>query len=231
MLPVLKAGKPVFIDKPVAASLTEAVAIYEAARHNKTPVFSSSSLRFAPGTVAAVKGELGEIKSLECSAPCNLEPHHPDFYWYGIHGVEMLFTIKGPACQSVKRIDQNTAEGIWKDGSKGVFRCSEPKGISYGLKLLDKPEMAVVDALKAVPPRDGSKPARTQSLYFPLMVSFVEFFKTGKPPMTEEDTLAIYAFMSAADESKAQNGAEVSLESVLTKARAEAKELLKTKLK
>jgi predicted dehydrogenase len=31
-LPVLKAGKPMFIDKPVAASLAEAMVIYEAAK-------------------------------------------------------------------------------------------------------------------------------------------------------------------------------------------------------
>ena len=47
-------------------------------------------------------------------------------------------------------------------------------------------------------------------------------FRTGASPVSEEETLEIYAFMEAADESKRQNGASVTLESVMAKARVEA---------
>ncbi len=47
--PVFQAHKPVFIDKPVAGSLADAIAIFELARATNTPCFSSSSLRFSPG--------------------------------------------------------------------------------------------------------------------------------------------------------------------------------------
>ena len=47
---VLKARKPLFIDKPVAGSLADAVQIFELARKYKTPCFSSSSLRFTPSS-------------------------------------------------------------------------------------------------------------------------------------------------------------------------------------
>ena len=49
----------------------------------------------------------------------------------------------------------------------------------------------------------------------------LKFFKTGKPPVSEADTLEIFAFMEAADESKRQDGKPVTLESVMEKALAE----------
>ncbi len=54
--------------------------------------------------------------------------------------------------------------------------------------------------------------------YEPLVVEIIRFFKTGKPPVSAEQTLEIFAFMEAADESKRQGGAPVSMESVLKKA-------------
>ena len=47
--PVLKAGKPVFIDKPLAASLEDVHRIIQLAKQTGTPFFSSSSTRFRPG--------------------------------------------------------------------------------------------------------------------------------------------------------------------------------------
>src|SRR3989440_11728931 len=41
-IPVLKAGKTVFIDKPAAGSLADAIAIYDLAQKENVPCFSSS---------------------------------------------------------------------------------------------------------------------------------------------------------------------------------------------
>ncbi|RMG39394.1 MAG: hypothetical protein D6725_05265, partial [Planctomycetota bacterium] len=90
-LQVFRAGKPVFIDKPLAASLADVVAIYRAAEHYRVPVFSSSALRFSSGVQAARRGEWGRIVRCETFSPCHLETTHPDLFWYGIHGVEMLY--------------------------------------------------------------------------------------------------------------------------------------------
>lgn len=46
-------------------------------------------------------------------------------------------------------------------------------------------------------------------------------------PVTAEETLQIYAFMEAADESKRQGGAPVKLESVMENARVQAAEKVK----
>ncbi|MFM9962684.1 MAG: Gfo/Idh/MocA family oxidoreductase [Planctomycetaceae bacterium] len=211
ILPVLKAGKPCFIDKPIAGSLTDAVAIFEAAKKYKVPVFSSSSLRFAKNTQAARAGAFGTINRCETSSPASLDPTHPDLFWYGIHGVESLFTVMGTGCVSVKR--GKTADGKievvgqWSEGRVGIFR----EGGYTGKAIGDK----------------GEGPVGSSDGYDPMLYEILKFFRSGKPPVSEAETLEIYAFMEAADESKRQNGASVTLESVMKKARAEAEEKLK----
>ena len=125
-LAVLKAGKRLFIDKPVAASLADAVAIFTAAKKYNTPVFSCSSLRFTPAVQEIAKGNtVGKVLGAETFSPCLIEKTHPDLFWYGIHGVETLFTIMGRGCRQVVRVHQektDVAVGTWQDGRIGTFR-------------------------------------------------------------------------------------------------------------
>ena len=218
VLPVLKAGKPVFVDKPIAGSLTDAVAIFEAARRYNVPLFSSSSLRFSPGAQALRNGEMGEITGCDAYSPCPLEKTHPDLFWYGIHGVETLFTVMGTGCQRVTRsssLDFDVVVGTWNDGRIGTFRGIRKGGSGYGGTAFG------AKGVQKIGPYGG---------YRPLLVEIVKFFRTGKVPVSEQETLEIYAFMEAADESKRRDGIPVSLAEVLTKARKEAAEKL-TKLK
>ncbi len=197
--PVIAAGKPLFIDKPIAGSLKDAIKIFREAKKAGVPVFSSSSLRYGKNSQAARAGSLGKIQSAETHSPASLEKTHPDLFWYGIHGVESLFTVMGTGCESVVRTSVDgkiVVTGRWKGGRTGIFR----EGKGYGGKAKgDKGEGAVGSY-------DG---------YRPLVVEIVKFFRTGKPPVSSEETLEIYAFMEAADESKRQGGAEVLLESVM----------------
>lgn len=206
-LPVIRAGKPLFVDKPVTASLADAVLLYRAAEKADLPIFSSSSLRFGPGTLEVRDGALGKVQHCQTGSPAKLEKTHPDLFWYGIHGVESLFTVMGTGCQSVKRSETEggliRVEGQWKGGRTGVFE--ERKGYG-GLAKGEKGEREI-----------GTYPG-----YEPLVAHIATYFRTGEIPVQPEETLEIYAFMVAADESKKQNGAEVTLESVLAKARAEA---------
>ena len=50
------------------------------------------------------------------------------------------------------------------------------------------------------------------------MIEICRFFKTGKPPVSMVETLEIYTFMEAADESKRQGGKPVNMEDVFQKA-------------
>ena len=124
--PVFAAGKPVFIDKPIAGSLADAVRIFQLAKEHRVPCFSSSSLRFAKRTIDIRDDpHLGDVVGCDQYSPCSLEPHHPDFFWYGVHGVEPLFTIMGTGCRSVTRVHTegtDVAVGVWSDGRIGTFR-------------------------------------------------------------------------------------------------------------
>ena len=215
VLPVLKAGKPTFIDKPIAGSLADAVAIFEAARKYKTPVFSSSSLRYGKTTLAVRGGSIGTVTSCETTSPCSLEKTHPDLFWYGIHGVESLFTVMGAGCETVVRAESTAGKdvvvGTWKGGRTGTFVGLRP-GKGYG---------GTATGTK------GTSPVGSYDGYKPLVVDIVRFFRTGKSSIPERETIEIYAFMEAADESKRNDGKPVSIESVLATARKLAAKRLK----
>jgi len=211
-LPVLKAGKPVFIDKPVAGSLVDALRIYDAAEYFKVPVFSSSSLRYGEGAQALRAGKAGRVLGADVYGPCELEPHHPDFFWYGIHGVETLYTVMGTGCQTVVRIHTeggDVAVGTWADGRIGTFRGIRSGKSGYGGTAVGE---------KAIAPIGGS------GGYRPLVVKIAEFFRTRTPPVDPKETLELYAFMEAADESKRQGGKPVSLKEVMERAVAAARQ-------
>ena len=48
--------------------------------------------------------------------------------------------------------------------------------------------------------------------YRPLVVEIVKFFQTGKPPVSPEETLEIFAFMDAAQKSKEQGGKPIRVQ-------------------
>jgi hypothetical protein len=210
--PVLKAKKPVFIDKPLAASLADCIRIFDEAAASGTPLFTASSLRFGAGTLAVRGGEIGAVTHAETYSPAKTEKSHPDLFWYGIHGVESMFTALGKGAMSVKR--GTTADGLievsgeWSGGRTGVFReanTTDRKG--YGGKAKGAKGEAAIGAY------DG---------YEPLLIEIGKFFRTGKAPVSVEESLEIYAFMEAADESKRRGGEAVTIEEVMAKARAEA---------
>jgi predicted dehydrogenase len=203
--PVIAAGKPLFIDKPMAASLADVIAIFELAKKANVPCFSSSSLRYCPEALAIRAGEspVGKPIRVLASGPYNTEEHHPDLFWYGVHGVELLYTIMGVGCQSVRREAPDRVVGQWPEGRTGIYQGSK----SY---------FAEVEGTK------GKTKVSKYPGYEPLVRDICKFFKTGQPPVAAEETIEIFAFMEAADESKRLGGAPVTIESVLKKARAEA---------
>ena len=210
--PVLRARKPVFIDKPVAGSLADAVRIFTLAEETRTPCFTASSLRYSP----AIKNlrtdpKVGEVVGADAFGPSPLEEHHPDLFWYGIHGVESLFTVLGTGCESVSRVRTEGTElvtGIWSGGRIGTFRGIRQGKADYG---------AVAFGTKGIVVGQG------YGGYEPLLVEVCRFFRTGVAPVSPAETLEIFAFMEAADESKRRGGATVPLAEVMTRAREQAR--------
>lgn len=204
--PVFEANKPVFVDKPVAGTLKDAVEIYRLAKKSKVPCFSSSSLRWYPGVVEVANADVGELISVLSYGPAPSEPHHPDLFWYGIHPTEALFTVMGTGCETVTRTsteDTVVVTGIWKDGKVGTLH-GLAKG-RFGYKVTAFGSKAIVEQTKG-----GD--------YTPMLREVIKFFNTGKPPVAPETTLEIYAFMEAADESKRRGGTPVKISEVLHKA-------------
>jgi len=213
VIPVFKAGKRVFIDKPVAASLEHAIAIFNAADYYEVPVFSSSSLRYITGASEVAEGKIGKVTGAEAFSPCTLEKTHPDLFWYGIHGVETLFTVMGTGCRRVTRIstpDTDVAVGVWSDNRIGTFRGTRSGKGGYGGTAYGE---------------NGNLTLGPYAGYDPLLVKILEFFRTGVEPVKREETLEIFAFMQAADVSKKKGGIPVELEKVMAEAMKQAKKI------
>ena len=209
-LPVFKSGKRMFIDKPVAASLEHAIAIFRAADYYKMPVFSSSSLRYMPGIKEVADGKIGKVTGADTFSPCSLEPSHPDLFWYGIHGVESLFAVMGTGCVKVTRTssaDTDFVTGIWNDGRIGTFRGTRSGQHGYGGTAFGE---------------KGSMSLGTYAGYDPLLIRILEFFKTGVEPVKREETIEIFAFMQAAEVSKSKGGIPVEVAKVMADAQKKA---------
>ena len=205
--PVIAAGKPLFIDKPAAGSLADVIEIFRLAKEAGVPCFSSSSLRFS-SEYQAMRNEspIGDIVGCAAHSPCALEEHHPDFFWYGVHGMEILYTIMGAGCQTVTRVHtegNDLAVGTWEGGRIGTFRGIRDGKRGYGATVFGS------KGIQACSKYDG---------YRPLVDQICKFFKTGVPPVSAEETIELFAFMEAADESKRQGGVPVSIESVIKRA-------------
>ena len=203
-------GKPVFIDKPAAASLSDVIAIFAHAEKTKTPCFSASALRFCDEVQALAAGtSVGDVVGCETASPLHIEPTHPDLFWYGVHGVESLYAILGPGCQKLTCTDTESSTvvtGIWRDGRIGTFRGLKQGG-SYAATLY---------GTKGVAHRSGF------SGYGPLVEEICEFFLTGKEPVSRKETIEMFAFMEAADDSKRRGSATVGIETVRRRADAAA---------
>ncbi|MHB1078509.1 MAG: Gfo/Idh/MocA family protein [Prosthecobacter sp.] len=212
---VFQSGKLVYIDKPIAGTLPETIALFELAKKHHVKTWSSSSSRFG-ADLLALKGneEIGDILGVTTWGPCSYQSGTPDLFFYAIHGIESLFTLMSTGCETVSRskgpiTDQVT--GVWKDGRIGTYR-----GIVRGKSEFG----AIVYGSKGV--RQGAKTIS----YEALCRQIGKFFRTGEPPVSEAETIEIFTFMEAADESLRQGGKPVALADVLAKAKKEAAKLV-----
>jgi len=204
--PVLEAGKPLFIDKPVAGSLRDAIEVFRLAKEHDVPCFSSSAYRYYESLTDLLAKDVGDVRGAISYGPCSKEPHHPDLFWYGVHATEALFAVLGPGCESVVRTaTENTdvVTGVWSDGRVGTLR---------GLRNAATPHQVIVFGTKAVAHQEGG------GNYAPLVAKVMEFFTTRIVPVSPRETIEIFAFMEAADESKRRGGVPVTIGEVIEQA-------------
>jgi predicted dehydrogenase len=197
--PAIAAHKPLFIDKPLAATLEDAREIARLAREAGVAWFSSSSLRF--GDIGAAM-KFPDMTGAITWGPGPFEPHHYlELSWYAVHPIELLYTIMGRGCESVTRTAGQNVDvmvGRWKDGRVGTVNAIRPYS-DYGALVFRGREVV------------ESHPKAGGSDYRALVVEMMKFFQTGQPPVANEETLEMFAFMDAAQRSKEQGGKAVSL--------------------
>lgn len=216
VLPVFRAGKPVFIDKPLAGNLADALAIDLLAKKYNARWFSSSSLRFSADTIRWREDPKlkAEVRGASSWGPCSLEATHTDLYWYGVHGVETLYTAMGTGCQTVTRAHTEGTDfvvGQWENGRIGTFRGIRDGKADYGL---------VVYGAKGI--EVGGK----YDGYAPLVMRALDFFAGGDAPVEPQETIEMFTFMEAADVSLERGGAPVSLQAVKDAAMIEAEKIV-----
>lgn len=212
---VFRSGKTCYIDKPLGATLAQVLAIRELARQYGAPVFSSSALRFSPQNVKLHEGAYGPVLGADCYSPHKTEPTHPDFGFYGIHGVETLYTLMGPGCEKVSRMHTPQGDivtGVWADGRLGTFRA-----------LVEGPALYGGTAFTA----DGAVEAGGYAGYKVLLDRILDYLVSGEAPVSLDETVEIFAFMEASNLSLERGGKSVSLTEVMKKAQKEARRLLK----
>lgn len=187
-------GKPVFIDKPLALCSEEAKEIAELAQKYSIPVMSTSALRYAEGMVQALRPpEKSPIIGADVYGPMTIEPTQKGYFWYGIHTVEMLFTILGKDCNEVTTIssaDHDVMVGRWSDGRIGTIRGNRAGNVKFGATIHRKKESETVDVYSLPKP-----------YYASLMEQVMDMLRTGQPALDMEETLRIIRFIEAANES------------------------------
>jgi hypothetical protein len=208
MKQIIRAGKPVFMDKPVAASLKDAVEIYKLAATTQVPVFSASAIRWYPGVLEVANAEKTPARGAISYGPAHVLPHHPDLFFYGIHPAEALFTVMGSGCLTVTRVTTPSASivtGLWTGHRTGTLHAIHDGAKAY--KLIRFGDTQVFEQ-------------KSEGDYTPMLREIVKFFQTKQPPVSAKQTLEIYAFMEAAEESKRRDGKSISLREVMVKAGA-----------
>jgi len=217
--PVFAAKKRVYIDKPLAPNLKVAQEIVQVSRQTGVPFFSCSSQRYSKPIIELRHDQtIGRVNGAMTFGPMPIESYLPDLFWYGIHSVESLYALMGTGCQRVTRLHtegEDSVVGLWQDGRIGEIRGLRSSPRTYGAIVFGSKRVAVSNNLLEQQTRDGS----TVPGYRPLIEQIVKFFKTGVAPVQPDETLEILAFMEAADRSKEQNGAPVTLSSILDAAR------------
>jgi virulence factor len=195
--PFLEAGIPCFIDKPLACSIADARRIVELAQKKNVPVFSSSSLRYAPELVQFLGDpDHGKVLGALSYGPAPLHERNPGLFHYGIHPVELLYTLMGPGCRRVTCTHEpgvDVVTGQWPDGRLGTIRGIRAGKAAYGFVAFTEQGVHTVGIGTAV-------------IYRELLKQVVRFFETRKAPLDIAVTVEVIGFIEAAWKSASNHG-------------------------
>jgi predicted dehydrogenase len=208
--PFLDAGALCWVDKPFTCSLEEAKAMVDLADRRRVPIFSSSSLRYAPEVVrfvaecAAKDSAMGAILGATVYGPSPTHARNPGLFHYGIHATEVLFTLMGDQCECVtclrvggdvgsETTGVDVVTGNWSGGRVGSVRGIRSGAAAYGFVAFCEKGVRHV-------------PISTQYVYRELLKQVIRMFETREPPVDPVETLQIIAFIEASRDSGTSGG-------------------------
>ncbi|MCR4622988.1 MAG: Gfo/Idh/MocA family oxidoreductase [Clostridiales bacterium] len=179
----LRSGKPVFVDKTFAINAQAGSRMFELAREHSTPVFSSSAQRFCQSVI--------DWKSSHAHRPAfvsTVGPHSIDRY--AVHQLEVISALMGTGIRRLK---------AFSCGSM-VTQLILDYGNGRWASFMQTPQPWA--EFNFMVSQDGETGARLVSddkdFYRNLMKAMLDFFFTGIPPVSPEETLEILAVIDSA---------------------------------
>ncbi|MDP9383270.1 MAG: Gfo/Idh/MocA family oxidoreductase [Chloroflexota bacterium] len=181
--PFLEAGVPTFIDKPMALDVREAVTLFDLAEESGAPLMSSSALRYA-AELAGFRERLPELGRL--SSVVSVGPG--DWYYYGIHAVEMLLSVVGPGASWVHRHafpDRDVAVIAYDNGPTATVQTLRDARYVFHLTAYGAEGWASCEV------------SDHDAFYTRLMAAVLDMASTGRSPVSREQTLEILSVLAA----------------------------------
>jgi predicted dehydrogenase len=217
---VIKAGKKLFIGRPVASDPKDAVAIYKLAAEAKVPVWSCSQHRYSPGFSGMRNHpEVGKVLGCDVYGGFTVSVPEADKFSRALHSVETLYTIMGPKVAKLSCVSTPTSEvvtAVWSDGRVATYRGVKEGAVKYSATVFGDKGVSTAGIYGHGIPMKGIVPTDDKYMgYGGLAIELAKYFKGGEPPVSAAETLEIFAFLQAIDESRAQNGEMVPLKNLL----------------
>jgi predicted dehydrogenase len=199
--PFVEAGLPVFIDKPMATTIDELRQFVQWKAAGKV-LLSTSGMRYAPAMQltpeqSADLGDLRWITSFTCKT------------WerYGIHALEAVEPLLGPGYTQVQTLHQAGSDVVHISHRSGVQTTLGAIHDAYG-------SFGAVHLYGT----KGQLPLHLTDTYPAFrgqLVAFIDYLRTGNPPLPFEETVELMAVIIAGIRSRERGGAVVTIQEVL----------------
>ncbi len=189
-IPLLRAGLPTFVNKPLADDMADANAIVACARETGTPMFSCSALRF-DREILALKGRSQDLGPLRVA----ISVGYRELVYYGVHAAEMLVAVLGTGIEWV----ENRTEG----GDRDVIHVQYADG-KTGLVLVLR-DAARIFELHTYNERGQDHAVVADTSVNPMFAdetkAFLRMVRTRQVPVPVEETLEVMRILCGARES------------------------------
>lgn len=186
-------GKPVFIDKPLSVSSSDAERIRSAAETYRVPVMSCSALRFCDDLIEALAHGRDDVIGCDVCGPMAEQPTQPGLFWYGIHMIDMVVAVMGADCVQVRaerRGGHDLVNMTWTDGRIACAHGLRDGHRQFGMMLHRSDRVTFIDGSKGRP------------FYANLLSAIMKSLSDGDTAVPLNESLEVVRIIEAANESR-----------------------------